>query len=113
MAKTSKHLTKKWEISFAELENTVRKVFKVTRRLPELAVAETKMFCSKEEAVRQFNEWLEQVVARSLCFSEVQQVRVDYNDKRQEYPAKECAFACTALETSLQAHAAALPPSQK
>ncbi len=59
MAKTSKHLTKKWEISFAELENTVGKLFKVTRRMPALAVAETKIFRSKEEAVRQFNAWLE------------------------------------------------------
>ncbi len=58
MAKTSKHLTKKWEISFVEIENTVGKLFKVTRRLPELAVAETKIFRSKEEAVWQFNEWL-------------------------------------------------------
>ena len=31
---------------------------KVTRRLPELSVAETKMFSSKEEAKKQFNEWL-------------------------------------------------------
>ncbi len=58
MAKTSKHITKKLEISFAELENTVGKVFKVTRRMPALAVAETKIFRSKEEAVQQFNEWL-------------------------------------------------------
>lgn len=57
-AKGKMHFTKKWEISFAELENTVGKLFEVTRRLPELAVAETKMFRSKEEAVRQFNEWL-------------------------------------------------------
>lgn len=59
MAKGKRHLTKKWEISFAELENTVGKVFKVTRRMPALAVAETKIFRSKEEAVLQFNEWLE------------------------------------------------------
>ena len=32
--------------------------FKVTRRLAEMAVAETKVFASKEEAKKQFNEWL-------------------------------------------------------
>ena len=59
MAKTKEHLTKKWEISFAEFENTVGKLFKVTRRLPAMAVAETKLFRSKEQALQQFNEWLE------------------------------------------------------
>ncbi|MBI2140798.1 hypothetical protein HYU16_00060 [Candidatus Woesearchaeota archaeon] len=53
-----KHLVKKWEVSLAELENTVGNLFKVTRRLPELAIAETKMFRSKDRALKQFNEWL-------------------------------------------------------
>ena len=58
MARIKKHFTQKWEISFAELENTVGKLFKVTRRLPAMAVAETKLFRSKEQALQQFNEWL-------------------------------------------------------
>jgi len=59
MEKTEKHLTKKWEISIIELENNTEKKYKVTRRLPDLSVAETKVFNSKEEAKKQFDEWLE------------------------------------------------------
>jgi len=32
--------------------------YKVTRRIPELSVAETKVFSSKERAKEQFEEWL-------------------------------------------------------
>jgi hypothetical protein len=56
---TKKHLMKKWEVSIMELQNTIGKKFKVTKRLPEMSVAETKIFRSKEEAKRQFEEWLE------------------------------------------------------
>jgi len=56
---TKKHPTKKWEISLMELENDVGKKFKLTRRLPDLSVAETKVFRSKEEAKKQFDDWLE------------------------------------------------------
>lgn len=41
-----------------ELENGVGKKFKVTRRLPNLSVAETKLFRSKEDAKKQVEEWL-------------------------------------------------------
>ena len=58
MKKTKKHPFNKWEISIIELEDSDGKKYKVTRRLPELSVAETKMFSSKEEAKKQFNEWL-------------------------------------------------------
>ena len=58
MEKTKKHQTKKWEISIIELENKEGKKYKVTRRLPEMSVAETKIFDSKEKAIMQFNEWL-------------------------------------------------------
>ena len=58
MPKTKEHLTKKWEISLAEFENTAGKLFKVTRRLPKMAVAETKVFRSREQAMQLFNEWL-------------------------------------------------------
>jgi len=33
-------------------------LFKVTRRIPELEVAETNIFHTKEEALQKFNEWL-------------------------------------------------------
>ena len=53
-----KHETKKWEVSIMELDNS-HKRYKVTRRIPELNVSETKVFDSKEEAKKQFWEWLE------------------------------------------------------
>ena len=53
-----KHPIKKWEVSIMELEEENRIKYKVTRRIPELSVAETKIFNSKEEAKRQFEEWL-------------------------------------------------------
>ena len=34
------------------------KMYKVTRRMPTMLVAETKIFKSKEEAKKQFEEWL-------------------------------------------------------
>jgi hypothetical protein len=58
MKKTAKHINKKWEISIIELQNSKGKKYKVTRRLPELGVSETKIFSSKEEAKQLFNEWL-------------------------------------------------------
>lgn len=58
MTKIKKHQTKKWEVSITEFKNSVGKKFKVTRRLPELSVAETKMFRTKKKAKRQFDDWL-------------------------------------------------------
>lgn len=49
---------KKWEVSIMELQNSVGKKFKVTRRLPELSVSETKIFRTKRSAKKKFNEWL-------------------------------------------------------
>ena len=59
MAETKKHPTKKWEISIIEFENDIGKKYKVTRRLPNMLVAETKVFKTKEEAKKQFDEWLQ------------------------------------------------------
>ena len=53
-----KHPTEKWEISLVELHGQGRKRFKVTRRLPEMSVAETKVFSSKKKAKQLLNEWL-------------------------------------------------------
>jgi len=52
------HLTKKWEVQITEFENGAGKKYKVTKRMPELSVAETKIFKTKEEAMKQFDEWL-------------------------------------------------------
>ncbi|HLD96855.1 MAG TPA: hypothetical protein VI934_00770 [Candidatus Nanoarchaeia archaeon] len=58
MSETKKHRVKKWEVSFAELITEHGIKFKVTKRLPELSVVETKMFKSKKKAVAQFEDWL-------------------------------------------------------
>lgn len=41
-----------------KLKNHIKR-YKVTRRLPEMSVAETKIFTTKEEAKKQVEEWLE------------------------------------------------------
>jgi len=48
----------KWEVTIMELHNNGKK-FKVTRRMHDMNIAETKVFDSKEEAMKQFKEWLE------------------------------------------------------
>jgi hypothetical protein len=58
MAKTEEHYTKRWEVSIIELENHVGKKYKVTKRIHYLSVSETKVFRSKEQAKKQFDEWL-------------------------------------------------------
>ena len=55
---TKKHLIKRWEVSIIELENDTEKKYKVTRRIADMSVSETKIFRSKEEAKDQFDEWL-------------------------------------------------------
>mgnify|MGYP001617041006 CR=1 len=59
MIQTRLNFHKTWEVSFMQLENGTEIKFKVTRRMPSLSIAETKMFNSKEEAKRQFDEWLQ------------------------------------------------------
>ena len=58
MRKIKRHITKKWEVSIIEMTNNGELKFKVTRRIPELSIAETKFFKTKEEAKKQFDEWL-------------------------------------------------------
>lgn len=59
MIQTRLNFHKTWEVSFMQLENGTEIKFKVTRRMPSLSIAETKMFNSKEEAKKQFEEWLQ------------------------------------------------------
>jgi hypothetical protein len=59
MSKDEKHWTKKWEVSLIALENDVGKRYKVTRKIVELGVSETRLFRSKKDAQDLFNEWLE------------------------------------------------------
>ena len=58
MGPTVKHPIKKWEVSIIEIDYGDKIKFKVTRRLAEMEVAETKVFESKEDAKKQFEEWL-------------------------------------------------------
>jgi len=48
----------KWEVSIIKLKYDKRKRYKVTRRMPQLKVAETKIFMSKKKALAQLQEWL-------------------------------------------------------
>ena len=48
-----------WKVSMIELRNGNQIRYKVTRRLPEMKIAETKVFLSKEDAMRQLEEWLD------------------------------------------------------
>lgn len=41
-----------------ELQNQLGKKFKVTKRVPELSIAETMVFRDKKKAKKQFNDWL-------------------------------------------------------
>lgn len=47
-----------WIVTVMEIKENNKPCFKVTRRIPELKVAETKIFESEKEAKKQFNEWL-------------------------------------------------------
>ncbi len=53
-----KHKITNWEVSIMEINTDEGTIFKVTRRLPEMLVAETRVFKSKEEAKKLFDEWL-------------------------------------------------------
>jgi hypothetical protein len=54
-----RHALKQWEVSIVELRTENGRIFKVTRRLPELTVAETKLFRTKDEALAPFDAWLQ------------------------------------------------------
>lgn len=55
---TKIHRTKKWEVSIALFYEGEYKKYKVTRRLLDLFVAETKILNRKKEALQLFYEWL-------------------------------------------------------
>ncbi|MEK6939420.1 MAG: hypothetical protein AABX31_01710 [Nanoarchaeota archaeon] len=59
MAETKHHPFKKWEVSIMKIQEGNSTIYKVTRRIAQLSVAETKIFKSKEEAKKQFEAWLE------------------------------------------------------
>jgi hypothetical protein len=58
MTPIEKRHYKKWEVSIMEIHQEGKVLFKVTRRLAEMSVAETNVFENKEEAKQQFEEWL-------------------------------------------------------
>ena len=49
---------RKWEVSIMELHDDHGIRYKVTRRVAEMSVAETKFFSTLQEARQQFEEWL-------------------------------------------------------
>ena len=51
---------KTWEISFREIEDNKGKKYKVTRRLADYSIAETRIFRSKKKALKQLAEWSNQ-----------------------------------------------------
>ena len=48
-----------WEVSISEFKDDQGKAYKVTRRLPDYSISETKIFRSKSEAKKQLEEWLD------------------------------------------------------
>ena len=48
----------KWEVSIKEFKSKGTKRYKVTRRMHDLSVSETKVFISKKKALKQLEEWL-------------------------------------------------------
>jgi len=53
-----RHPFKQWEVSIIKLEENTKTYYKVTRRIAQLSVAETKLFDSKDQAKQQFEAWL-------------------------------------------------------
>jgi len=53
-------MTKRWTVTILYLHSIRGSVYKVTRRIPELSIAETKVFSRKEDAVLQFQQWLQE-----------------------------------------------------
>jgi hypothetical protein len=47
------------EVSIIEIKEKTLIRYKVTKRIPEFYISETKIFKTKKEALKQFNEWLE------------------------------------------------------
>ena len=50
-------MNKKWEVTIIELKDNGKR-YKVTRRVPEMSISETKISKSKEKAIKQLQEWL-------------------------------------------------------
>jgi len=52
-------ITSHWEVSIQEFDvDSIRK-YKVTRKMRDHYYAESKTFTSKDQAVRQFDDWIE------------------------------------------------------
>lgn len=60
MAEIKKSFSEKWVVSLMKLEDEEGVKYKVTRRIPDLSISETKIFKTKQEALEKFNEWLEE-----------------------------------------------------
>lgn len=58
--KTKKHLFKRWEVSIMEFKSPKGKVFKVTKKFPNLPISETKFIKDSKRAKKQFDKWLQE-----------------------------------------------------
>lgn len=57
MQEKEKH-RKKWEVSILELEEYREKRFKVIKKIPAELMFESKTFETREEARKQFEDWI-------------------------------------------------------
>ena len=48
-----------WKVSILELDKNGIKIYKISRRIPDMSISETKIFKTKEEAKNKVKEWLE------------------------------------------------------
>ncbi len=48
------------EVSFIVLKTNAKTIYKVSRRVPNLKISDTKIFTKKKDATLCFNEWQEQ-----------------------------------------------------
>ena len=82
-----KHPFKKWEVSISEYETLTGKEWKVTRRLAEMSVAETKVFSSKKRRCATIRRMVTITAIMFLepLISKAQRAQVDYAGKHREY----------------------------
>ncbi|MBD3362067.1 hypothetical protein GF358_04750 [Candidatus Woesearchaeota archaeon] len=53
-----RHAWKKWEVSLKNLKTSAGNRYKLTRKLLNHPISETKIFISKKNAIKQFKKWL-------------------------------------------------------
>ena len=97
MKETQRHSTKKWEISIIEYEDFEGKIYKITRRLPDMSVAETKIFRSKEEG-----KWKPQVSIFNMVLQKFDfpcsQISLKQHSSHFGLAFKQISFPCLTIK---------------